>query len=107
EIGKASRCLQAKRQVACALIEGRLTPRQAAAQFQDLDACLPEKLRRWRPPGYTAEEWACRQVIAFVEGELAGRRQVPAQGQAWVSWLRAELRGDRTPEGASPPATGQ
>jgi hypothetical protein len=107
EIRWAVRRQEAKRQVTCALIDGRLTLRQAAAQFRDIDADLPDKARRWRPPEYTEEEWPYRQVISYVDAELAGPRGAPALAQEWVARLEAELRGDRQPEGASPPATGR
>jgi hypothetical protein len=106
EIRWAVRRREAKRQVTCALIDGRLTLRQAAAQFRDLDADSPDKARHWRPPEYTEEEWPYRQVIAYVRAEFEANRRAPAQAQEWVARLEAELRGGRQPEGASPPATG-
>jgi hypothetical protein len=97
---------EAKRQVTCALLDGRLTLRQAAAQFRDLDADLPDKARRWRPSKYSEEEWPSRQVMAYVQAEFEANRRAPARAQEWVARLEAELRGDRQPEGASPSATG-
>jgi hypothetical protein len=72
----ATRRAEAKRQVACGLIDGRLTFQQAAAQFQDIDAGVRDAARRWRPPEYTAEELPYRQVISFVhaEGIVSPRR---------------------------------
>jgi hypothetical protein len=92
EIRWADRRWEAKRQVTGALLDGRLTLRQAAARFRAIDADLPLKARAQRPPEYTEEEWACRQVIAFVEGELAGLRQAPAQAREWGDRLEAELQ---------------
>ena len=106
-VRRADQRSEAKQQVACALIDGRLTLRQAAAQFRDLDADSPDTARRWRPSEYTEEEWPYRQVIAYVRAEFEATRRAPAQAEAWVARLEAELRGDRQPEGASPPATGQ
>jgi hypothetical protein len=92
EVAKTRRCLEAKRQVARALIDGRLTPQQAAAQVRNLNADLPDKVRRWRPPEYTEEEWTYRQVIDYVHLELTAAQRVPAQAQEWVSRLEAEFR---------------
>jgi hypothetical protein len=101
EVRKTSQCLQAKRQVARALIEGRLTPQEAVARFRDITAGLPDKVRGWRPPEYTEEEWANRQVIGYVELELTANRRTPAQAEEWVCRLEAEfrehLRSDRFP----------
>ena len=104
EIQQAERRWEAKRQVTCELLDGGLTLRQAAARFRAIDVDVPFKARAQRPPGYTEEEWACRQVIAFVEGELAGIRQAPAQAKEWVTRLEAELRGHPQPGGAPTPA---
>jgi hypothetical protein len=70
EVRWAGRRYEAKRQVTLALLDGRLTLRQAAAQFRDIDADLPDKTRGWRPSEYTAEEWPYRQVIAYVRAEF-------------------------------------
>jgi hypothetical protein len=83
---------EAKRQVTCALIDGRLTLRQAAAQFRDINADSPDTARHWRQSEYTAEEWPYRQVIAFVQVEFEVNRRAPAQAQAWVARLEAEMR---------------
>jgi hypothetical protein len=48
--------------------------------------------RRWRPPWYTEEEWPYRQVISAVHTEFAHWRRAPAQAEAWVARLEAELR---------------
>jgi hypothetical protein len=105
-IRRAGRRSEAKRQVIYALIDGRLTPQQAVAQFRYIDAGLPDGARRGRPPEYTEEEWPCREVISYVHAEFAFIRGAPAQAEAWVARLEAELLGQRRPEGASPPATG-
>jgi hypothetical protein len=106
EVRRAERRSEAKLQVACELIDGRITFQQAAAQFQAINAAGGDQARRWRPPEYTEEEWPYRQVISAVHTEFAHRRQAPAQAEAWVARLEAELLGQRRPEGASPPATG-
>jgi hypothetical protein len=92
EVQRSVRRNEAKRQVADALLDGRLTLRQAAAQFRDIDAGVSAKARRWRPPEYTAEEWTYRQVISYVDAELAGPRRAPALAQEWVARLEAEMR---------------
>ena len=106
ELRLAERRWEAKRQVICALIDGRLTLRQAAAQFRDIDVGIPLKAQAQRPPQYSEEEWACRQVIAFVHGELAGNRQAPAQAEEWVARLEAEFQENLQPGEARPPAVG-
>jgi serine/threonine protein kinase len=92
ELIRSVRRNEAKRQVADALLGGRLTLRQAAARFRDIDADVSAKARRWRPPEYTEEEWTYRQVISYVDAELAGPRRTPALAQEWVARLEAELR---------------
>src|SRR5262249_34016381 len=103
ELWRAQRRWEDKRHVTGALLDGRLTLRQPTARFRDIDADRPDRARHWRPPQWTDDAGAYRQVSAFVVGELAGRRQAPALAQEWVSRLEAELGGDRPPEGASPP----
>ena len=89
---------EARRQAAWALLDGRLTLRQAAARFRDIDAELPYEARGRRPPQYSEEEWPYRQVISYVHTELVTRRGAPAQAEAWVARLEAELREHRRPE---------
>jgi hypothetical protein len=107
EIRWAEQRWEAKRHVTWALLDGRLTLRQAAARFRDIDTDWPARPPLRRPPRYTEEEWACEQVIIFVHAELALRRRAPAQARTWVCRLEAELWGQRRPRGASPLATGQ
>jgi hypothetical protein len=45
ELWRAQRRGEDKRQVTCALLDGRLTLRQAAARFRDIDDGLPAKAR--------------------------------------------------------------
>jgi hypothetical protein len=93
ETRRADQRWQARRQVTLALIDGRLTLRQAAAHFRDIDAELPEATRRrWRPPQYTEAEWPYRQVLNAVQVEFTGNRRAPAQAEEWVARLEAELR---------------
>ena len=95
ETRRAERRTAARRQVTLALIDGHCTLRQAAAHFRDIDAELPdESRRRWRPPWYTEEEWTYRQVLSYVHTELVAHRGAPAQAEAWVARLEAELRED-------------
>ena len=60
---------EARRQAAWALLDGRLTFRQAAARFRDIDAELPYEARGRRPPQYSEEEWPYRQVISYVRAD--------------------------------------
>ena len=106
ELRLAERRWEAKRQVICALIDVCLTLRKAAAQFRDLDVGLPLKAQAQRPPQYSEEEWACRQVIAFVHGELAGIRQAPAQAEERVARLEAEFQEQFRHDVGPPPARG-
>jgi hypothetical protein len=106
EIRRAGRRSEARRQIACALIDGRLTLQQAAAQFQVIDAGVGDQARRWRPPEYTEEEWPYRQVISSVRAEFEVNRRAPAQAEAWVCRLEAELREHLRHTGAPPPAPG-
>jgi hypothetical protein len=100
---RADRRSEAKQQVTDALIEGRLTLRQAAARFRDIDADLPPTGQPPRPPGYSEEEWSCRQVITYVEGEFVVNRRAPALAQEWVARLEAELREQLRHAGAPRP----
>jgi hypothetical protein len=63
ELWRAQRRCEDKRHVTCALLDGRLTLRQAAARFLEIDTARPAKARAWALPEYTEDEWACRQVI--------------------------------------------
>jgi hypothetical protein len=89
---------EARRQVAWALLDGRLTLRQAAARFRALDAELPYEARGWRPSQYTEEEWPYCQVISYVHTELVAHRRAPAQAEAWVARLEAEMREQLRPQ---------
>jgi hypothetical protein len=82
---------EAKRQVTQALLDGRLTFRQAAARFRHIDAELPEA-RGWRQRQYTEEEWPYHQVISYVHTELVAHRRAPAQAEEWVARLGQEFR---------------
>jgi hypothetical protein len=92
---------EAKQRIAFALLDGRLTLLQAAAQFRDINAGLPDGPRRLPPPQYTEEEWVCRQVISYIDAELRFHRRAPAQAEEWVSRLEAELREHLRHAGAS------
>jgi hypothetical protein len=98
---------EARRQAAWALLDGRLTFRQAAARFRDIDAELPYEARRRRPPQYTEEEWPYRQVLSYVHTELVAHRGAPAEAEAWVTRLEAELREQLGPDGALRPQRGR
>src|SRR5262249_5081933 len=79
----------------------RPTLAHGAARFRDMDAHLPEEARGWRPAGWTEEEWPYRQVLSFVQAELALHRGTPAQAEEWVTRLEAELREHLRPEAPS------
>jgi hypothetical protein len=98
-VWRADQRMEAKRPVIFALLDGRLTLRQAAARFREIDADRPAKARGWRSPERTEEEGACLQVISYVDSEFAIRRRAPALAKAWVSRLEAELWGQRRPKG--------
>jgi hypothetical protein len=91
EVRRADRRWEAREQVADALIEGRLTLRQAAARFREIDAELPPAGPPRRPPECGEEEWAYRQVITIVEGKFVAKG-LCAQAEAWVARLEAEFR---------------
>src|SRR5262249_4450453 len=61
-----------KRAIVAELLAERLTLRQAAARFQELNAATPERqLACWREacPGDTDEERNCWTVLRYVGGE--------------------------------------
>jgi len=100
EVGKADQRMEAKRPVIAALLDGRLTLRQAAARFREIDVGRSAQAQAWALPGWTEEEWACRQVISYVDSELAIKRRNPALAKEWVARLEAELRGHLRHAGA-------
>jgi hypothetical protein len=77
--------------VILALLDGRLTFQQAAAEFRHIDADRPAGVAARRPPQCTEAEWPYRQVISAVRVELADIRREPEQAEAWVARLEAEL----------------
>jgi hypothetical protein len=84
----------AKRAVIQELLAGRLTIRQAAGQFQELDARKPSgQLTGWRAncPGDTEEERYCWTVLRFVAVEV---RHAPEQVRAFRRRVEAELPAD-------------
>jgi hypothetical protein len=83
--------IEAKRQVARALAEGRLTLLKAACRFRDLNMGRGEfetNLRRY-PSGQTKEKRTCYSVIAWVDNEL--RRVDPKRADDLTTTLEAEL----------------
>jgi hypothetical protein len=81
----------AKRAIVAELLAERLTLRQAAARFQELNATTPERqLARWREicPGNTDEERNCWAVLRYVGAELLDR---PHEAQAVRLRLEHEL----------------
>jgi hypothetical protein len=99
EIEWLGRRMEVKRQVTRALIDGRLTFRQAAARFREINASLGGKVRCVRSPEYTEEEWPYRQVIFYVHNEFATLRGTPARAEEWVRRLEAELPAREAPAG--------
>jgi len=98
--GAAGREKVANRDGSCPGLVRTLVGGQVQATSQ------PDKVRRWRPPEYTEEEWPYRQVISYVRVELATHRGAPTQAQEWASRLEAELREHLRHDGARPPAPG-
>jgi hypothetical protein len=94
EIEEAQKRLRAKREVVVELLAERLTLRQAAARFQELDAGKPEsQLAPWRAscPGDTDEERYSWTVLRFVAVEV---RHSPEQVRAVRRRVEAELPAD-------------
>jgi hypothetical protein len=81
------------------LLAGRLTLRQAAAQFRDAETALPVT---WVPPvgapGPGEDERLCRTVMAWARCRMA--RYPPAEAAAVAARLDAELEQLRGPGGA-------
>ena len=93
ELERAQERIRAKRAIALEVLAGRLTLRQAAAHFRELDAGRPErKLAHWRAscPGNTDEERYCWTVLRFVVPEV---RHDPVRAGAARRRLEAELPG--------------
>jgi hypothetical protein len=100
EVRAARRRIAAKDEVAREAAEGRLTLREAAARFRDLDADAPEAYRRgWCcvPGAASDEERYCRQVLGHAAVAARGR---PGQAAA-LRRLEAQL--DRARADLSPP----
>jgi hypothetical protein len=106
DLWEVDRRSKARRQIISALIDGQPTFHQAAAGFRDINANLPDKVRRRRPPRYTEEEWAYRQVIQYVWVEFRENRHAPAQADEWVARLEAELQEQFRHDVGPPPAPG-
>jgi hypothetical protein len=69
---------------------GRLSLREAADRFRDLDGDLPALTRRMfrmQCPGQSEEERYCRQVIATTSYKLTGR----AEADTVIAGMQAEL----------------
>src|SRR5262249_31634472 len=92
------RRIQAKHDVICELLAGRLTLLEAAAGFRDLDAGLPEVRDRLvqHYPGMPYEMMLCRQVIEQ-ERSVLGVRD-PDQVERVVARLEAELQAHLRPQ---------
>jgi hypothetical protein len=91
EMDRTHERIAAKHRVVRELLAERLTLRQAAARFQELDAAIPEKHRaHWRAncPGATDEERYCWTVLRFVGTQVQNR---PALAYAVRQRLEAEL----------------
>jgi len=91
QLERAQRRIRAKRAAVLELLAQRLTLRQAAARFQELDAGKPERaLAPWRAacPGNTDEERYCWTVLRFVGPEV---RDDPVRAGAVRQRLEAEL----------------
>ena len=91
ELERAQERIRAKRAIALEVLAGRLTLRQAAAHFRELDAGRPErKLAHWRAscPGNTDEERYCWTVLRYVGQEVW---HDPARAREARRRLEAEL----------------
>ena len=88
-----------KSRVVGQLIAGELTLREAAAWFKYVNERPAGCEANYRElfPGASAEESACRQVIAWVRAELNGA--APSRAEATVRRLEAELQGQLECEG--------
>lgn len=96
--GLADRRMALKGAVVRQLIAGELTLPEAAARFRCVNARFQGRdYFRERHPSVSAEEAACRQVIAWVEVEL--RQTAPARAEETVRRLEAELEGHLQCEG--------
>jgi hypothetical protein len=82
--------IQAKRTVVEDVIGGRMTLREAAAQFAELNAICPTymNLLRQLHPGLSDEEVLCRNVMSFVATELS---HWPDQAACVLARLEKEL----------------
>jgi hypothetical protein len=74
-----------------AVLQHRLTLREAAGAFRELDRTLPSPFQAdvlHHTPGNADEEWYARQVIGWVQG---GVRERPDEVSAAIPRLQAEL----------------
>jgi hypothetical protein len=91
ELQRSQERILAKHAVVGDLLARRLTLRQAAARFGELDASMPESLQAvWRKycPGNTDEERYCWTVLRYVAWEV---HDDPVRAQALRRRLEAEL----------------
>jgi hypothetical protein len=86
------RRIQAKHAVVAELLAGRLTLREAATRFGELDADVPgirDRLAQ-RYPGASYEVALCQEVIEQVRSVL--RVRAPEQRESLLARLEAELK---------------
>jgi hypothetical protein len=92
EVAAVVRRLHEKQALAREVADGRLTLRDAAARYRELDEAAPgfhwEEFRR-KYPGASDEERHCREVISFVRG-LPDRKDGE---EAVAARLESELQG--------------
>jgi hypothetical protein len=85
---------QIKREVAMELVAHRLSLREAAARFQELNTLTGDarwwEIYRQRYPGQSDEERHCKEVILYVEAMVSD--ELPEQAAAVTSRLEAELQ---------------
>jgi hypothetical protein len=100
--------LEEKLRLTAGVLDGRVTLRQAAARFTELNARQPAMTEQVRSvyPGRTEEESTCRQVLGFAESRVT--RERPDQREAFdrlreefEALLREQGSGESAP---SPPA---
>jgi len=87
----AWRCTQGKQRIAAEVIAGRVSLREAADRFRELNTLLDDGnddlLGTYQRPA--GEEGLCRNVIVWVRGEV---RRDPARAPQVLSRLEKEFR---------------
>jgi hypothetical protein len=105
DVAAIQRSVEEKDEIAQAIIDGRMTLVKAAARFRAINAsrppAWPDRLDLY--PGQTDEERVCRQVIRYVESNLADRPDASAILARLESELQAHLATHRPTHGRNYP----